>query len=227
MISSPPRPLRSILPEITSLLERTADAAFSVTLEGEIRSWNRAAERLFGYEAAEVLARTCDDVFDGRGALGTAVQADFDHVRQCVAQGHAVPDFDLAVTTRAGSRRWINVSTLVHDDPQTDRPIIIHLARDIDARKQSEEIIGRMLRLSRHLLAIADESKRPAPVTPLSDAERRILRLFADGRAPAEIARELNVTPQTLRNHLHHVNQKLGTRNRLEAVMHALQRKLI
>src|SRR6185312_7515601 len=115
-----------MLPEIAALLERTADAAFSVTLEGEIRSWNHAAERLFGYRAAEVLSRTCDEVFDGRGALGTAVQADFDHVRQCVAQGREVPDFDLAVTIKSGARRWINVSTLVHDDPQTDRPIIVH-----------------------------------------------------------------------------------------------------
>ena len=30
-----------------------------------------------------------------------------------------------------------------------------------------------------------------------------------------------------LRNHLHHINQKLRTHNRLEAVMNAIQRKLI
>lgn len=227
MITTPPQPLRSSIIDLAALLERTADAAFTVTLEGEIRSWNHAAERLFGYPAAEVLSRPCEEVFDGHGALGTLVQADFDHVRACVAQGRDVPDFDLSVTTKAGTRHWINVSTIVHEDPHTERPLIIHLARDIDARKQSEETIARMLRLSRHLLAIADDSKRPAPVTPLSEHERRILRLFADGRSPAEIARELRVTPQTLRNHLHHVNQKLGTRNRLEAVMHALQRKLI
>ena len=227
VLSSPSRPLHAPVINIAALLERTADAAFSVTLEGELQSWNRAAERLFGHAAADVLGRSCDEVFDGRGALGTLAQTDFAHVRECVAQGREVPDFDLAVTVQSGESRWINVSTLVLEDPHGGRPLIIHLARDIDARKQSEETIARMLRLSRHLLAIADESKRPAPVTPLSGHERRILRLFADGRSPAEIARDLNVTPQTLRNHLHHINQKLGTRNRLEAVMHALRRKLI
>lgn len=34
--------------EVYKLLEGTADAAFAVTLDGEICFWNRAAEVLFG-----------------------------------------------------------------------------------------------------------------------------------------------------------------------------------
>ena len=34
--------------ELFAFLERTSDAAFAVTEQGEIRSWNRSAERLFG-----------------------------------------------------------------------------------------------------------------------------------------------------------------------------------
>jgi Fe-S cluster assembly scaffold protein SufB len=41
------------------------------------------------------------------------------------------------------------------------------------------------------------------------------------------IAKALGISSQTLRNHLHHINQKLRTHNRLEAVMHALHRRLI
>jgi PAS domain S-box-containing protein len=48
--------------ELFALLERTADAAYSVTDTGEILSWNDAAERLFGYSAAEVLHRQIDEV---------------------------------------------------------------------------------------------------------------------------------------------------------------------
>jgi DNA-binding CsgD family transcriptional regulator len=47
------------------------------------------------------------------------------------------------------------------------------------------------------------------------------------GKNSAEIARTLGITLQTLRNHLHHINQKLNTHNRLEAVTHAMQRKLL
>jgi len=66
-----------------------------------------------------------------------------------------------------------------------------------------------------------------APAMPLSEQEQRVLRSFSEGRSPSDIVHELNISPQTLRNHLHHINQKLGTHNRLEAVTHAMRRKLI
>ena len=37
--------------ELFAFLEKTADAAFAVTREGQICSWNQAAERLFGYSS--------------------------------------------------------------------------------------------------------------------------------------------------------------------------------
>jgi DNA-binding CsgD family transcriptional regulator len=51
--------------------------------------------------------------------------------------------------------------------------------------------------------------------------------MFSEGKTPTSIARALTISSQTLRNHLHHINQKLRTHNRLEAVMHAIHRKLI
>jgi PAS domain-containing protein len=33
--------------------------------EGQICSWNQAAERLFGYSSADVLNRACCEVLDG------------------------------------------------------------------------------------------------------------------------------------------------------------------
>ena len=43
--------------ELFTLLEQTADATYTVTEDGEVCSWNRAAEELFGYPAGEVLGR--------------------------------------------------------------------------------------------------------------------------------------------------------------------------
>lgn len=67
----------------------------------------------------------------------------------------------------------------------------------------------------------------PTPISALSEHEKGILRLFSSGKNAAQIARNLEITPQTLRNHLHHINQKLRTHNRLEVVTHATQRKLL
>jgi DNA-binding CsgD family transcriptional regulator len=71
--------------------------------------------------------------------------------------------------------------------------------------------------VSNEFVEISDDSLRPAPVNPLSEQEHRVLRRFADGKSPVDIARELEISAQTLRNHLRHINQKLGTHNRLEA----------
>ena len=59
--------------ELFALLEGTTDAAFSVSEQGEILSWNGAAERLFGYPSSEVLGKSCFQVLHGRGVLGTQV----------------------------------------------------------------------------------------------------------------------------------------------------------
>ena len=56
--------------ELFTLLESTADAAFSVDELGMIRSWNRAAEKLFGYPSAKVLDHPCAALFQGRGPTG-------------------------------------------------------------------------------------------------------------------------------------------------------------
>ena len=213
--------------ELFAFLERTADAAFAVTREGQICSWNQAAERLFGYSSADVLNRACYEVLDGHGALGTQVCIGDCSVQQCAAQKVEIPDFDLEVKTRSGERLWVNVSTLVFEEPRRNRRLVVHLARDISRRRRSEELLAKMLEISKEMVAVGDHNNRAAPVTPLTEQEQRILRLFAKAKNSSEIARELGITLPTLRNHLHSINEKLRTHNRLEAVMHAMQRGLI
>jgi PAS domain S-box-containing protein len=216
-------------PELFALLEHTADAAYSVSRDGELRSWNAAAERLFGYPAADVLGRNIDDVLEARDVLGTdalAGGADAATRRWDDSSG-GIASFDLEVRTRAGERLWINVSTIVFDNQRTGKRLFIRLARDISKRRQREDLLSQMLDIARHVVAINDEASGHSPVEPLSIQERRILSLFARGNAPGTIARKLKISPQTLRNHLHHINRKLRTHNRLEAVTHAQRRGLL
>jgi DNA-binding CsgD family transcriptional regulator len=84
-----------------------------------------------------------------------------------------------------------------------------------------------VLTLSKELSSLGERIGKTAPVSPPSLQEIEILKMFAAGSSPAKIAKKLGISSQTLRNHLHHINQKLRTHNRLEAVMHAMQRKLI
>jgi PAS domain S-box-containing protein len=215
--------------ELFALLENTADAAYTVDIDGTISSWNRAAERLFGYEVASVLNRNVDDVLQAEDALGTeALAGGSDAAARKWDPEIGIPNFDLHVRTRAGDRLWVNVSTIVFDNRRTGQRMFIRLVRDVTGRRIREQVLDRMQEIAREMLSLTAETTTPhSPTEALSDQERRILKLFADGGNSTAIAKQLKISPQTLRNHLHHINRKLRTHNRLEAVTHAQRRGLI
>jgi len=215
--------------QLFDLLEQTTDAAYTVTDAGQICSWNRAAEQLFGYSASEVLRRNIDDVLEARDALGTrALAGGFDvPTRRTSGTSPGIENFDLDVRVSDGRRIWVNISTIVFDNHRTGRRLFVRLAHDITQRRRKEELLNQMMEVAQRMVRLAGDSSQHAPVEPLSEQERRILKLFADGSNPADIAAELAISAQTLRNHLHHINRKLRTHNRLEAVTHAQRRGLI
>ena len=88
-------------------------------------------------------------------------------------------------------------------------------------------LVQKMIGLSQQFVDLTESAVRAVPISPLSEQEVSVLRLFASGKHSVEIAKSLHIRQQALRNHLHHINQKLGTHNRLEAVMNAIHRKLI
>jgi two-component system response regulator DesR len=64
-------------------------------------------------------------------------------------------------------------------------------------------------------------------VDPLTDRERDVLRLAADGHPNAELAARLHLAEGTVRNYLSNAIAKLGARNRTDAVRLAQDRGLL
>lgn len=213
--------------ELHKLLEGTADAAIVADTDGAIRYWNRAAEMLLGHSAYGVLGRPCAELIDGQDATGNQLcRPDCTVLKSCAA-GRQIPNFDMEARTSAGTRLWVNVSILRWHDSYRRRHFCIHLMRDIGLRKETDELNRKLLDAAEQLVNLSGRRKHDATVSPLTNQEQRILRSLAQGRSPAETARRLKIAPRTLRNHLYNVNRKLGTRNRLAAVVHAMQHGLI
>jgi DNA-binding NarL/FixJ family response regulator len=65
------------------------------------------------------------------------------------------------------------------------------------------------------------------PVSALTDREREVLDLLAQGWRNRRIARELKIREVTIRTHVSHVFDKLGVASRVEATLHALRSGLV
>ena len=176
-----------------------------------------------------MLGTNIDQVFEARDALGTEALAGGLEAatRRWDGASGGIANFDLEVRARSQGRIWVNVSTIVFDNRRTGRRLFVRLARDITQRQTREELSNRLVVAARQLVSLTDDATDHTPVEPLSEQERRILKLFADGSNPTTIARTLRISAQTLRNHLHRINRKLRTHNRLEAVTHAQRRGLL
>jgi DNA-binding NarL/FixJ family response regulator len=61
----------------------------------------------------------------------------------------------------------------------------------------------------------------------LSEREREVLQLVAQGLTNKEIAYQLNITEKTARNHISHILEKLNLSRRAEAAAYAVQKKLV
>jgi two-component system NarL family response regulator len=71
----------------------------------------------------------------------------------------------------------------------------------------------------------ADRSSTPAP--RLTDRELEVLRLVARGLNNREIAKQLFISENTVKNHVRNILEKLQLHSRMEAVMYAVREKLL
>jgi DNA-binding NarL/FixJ family response regulator len=80
----------------------------------------------------------------------------------------------------------------------------------------------------------ADETPVPAPSaahrdrerSPLSQREREIVALVAQGFKNKEMAEKMFISEQTVKNHLHNIFDKLGVSDRLELALYAIHNNL-
>ena len=67
----------------------------------------------------------------------------------------------------------------------------------------------------------------PESSVKLTPREIEVINKIADGLSNKEIAQQLFIEEQTVKNHVHNILDKLQLHNRLEAVQYARQRKLL
>ena len=82
--------------------------------------------------------------------------------------------------------------------------------------------------LSEFALMIKKQDERPtAPVPRLTERELEVLKLVARGMANKDIARELFISENTVKNHVRNILEKLQLHSRMEAAMYAFREKIL
>jgi PAS domain S-box-containing protein len=122
---------------LAALVEFCSDSIISKRLDGTITSWNAAAEKMYGYAAAEVIGRSIEllvpeDRLDELRAMD-----------ERLARGERVPPLETVRLTKDGRR--IDVALTM--SPIFDRAGAVigasGIARDVSARRRAEEALRR------------------------------------------------------------------------------------
>lgn len=90
----------------------------------------------------------------------------------------------------------------------------------------SPSMASKLLTEFTNLARKADE-KQAVPSPRLTDRELEVLKLVAQGMSNREIAGELYISENTVKNHVRNILEKLHLHSRMEAVVYAVREKLL
>ncbi len=201
-------------------------AAFRVAVVAQTRVYREGLQRALAdapqlslsgavadVEAAVVLARRAplDAVLIDVGDDGTAAVRRF---------ANAAPDVRivaLAVDEHSAETLALaeaGVAGYVTRDGSLDELLATLVSVARDELRCSPRMAGALLR---RVQTLARAAEPPPPADRLTAREREILELIDAGLANKEIARRLHIELATVKNHVHHILEKLGASRRGEA----------
>jgi two-component system, NarL family, nitrate/nitrite response regulator NarL len=119
---------------------------------------------------------------------------------------------------------------------QTATELLIKSIRKVNAGEiwldshTTAEVIRRFVSADDPPIGPPIQSPGPAPRererSPLSQREREIVALVAQGFKNKEMAEKMFISEQTVKNHLHNIFDKLGVSDRLELALYAIHNNL-
>jgi PAS domain S-box-containing protein len=139
---------------LAAIVEFSDDVIVSKNLDGIITSWNPAAERMFGWTAAEAIGRHITLIIPDERL------AEENEVLARIRRGERVDHFDTVRMTKA--RQLIEVSITVSPVRDSTGRIVgaSKIARDITERRRVEEERTRLLASERLARAAAEAANR-------------------------------------------------------------------
>ena len=145
-------------------------------------------------------------------------------LKECVALAEAVNHYedetDLFEAIKAGASGYLLKEIPTDDVADAVRAVASGQSRI--SPTMASKLITEFAAISRR-----SEGAEQFPAARLTDREMQVLRLVAKGLPNREIARELYISENTVKNHIRNILDKLHLHSRMEAVVYAVREKLL
>ena len=218
------------MPTLEDILYHTVDGVFAVDATQRIIFWDPGCEELFDRSSQWVLGRPCYDVICGKNRVTDAQFCTPDCPVAALASGGKAPNH-FSIKTTDGSGMPINLSVNIILVPSLckKRWIVTHLLH----RFANQDVLTAMdsvlstKKLNKTASLAANMGQCQHSADRLSPRETEVLQLLAEGLNSVLISKRLAVSNVTIRNHIQHIQNKLGVHSQAEAVSYAYRHNLV
>jgi NarL family two-component system response regulator LiaR len=215
LTSAEPRPIRVLIVDDHGVVREGLRAYLElepdIQVVGEAKDGLEAVRRAAELEPDVVLMDLVMPNMDGVDATSRIKQQQ--PATHVIILTSFLDDERVVPAIRAGA-----TSYLLKDVAATDLARAIRGARAGQAQLHPE--------VARRLMQQVTTPRKPDAGAQLTDREREVLRLLADGRSNKEIARSLVVSERTVKGHVSNILGKLGLQDRTQAALFAVRNGL-
>ncbi len=141
---------------LAAIVESSDDAIIGQSLDGIVTSWNKGAERIFGYDASEVLGKPISLL------AWPENEDDMSQLIEAIRRGERIDHYETVRRHKNGRQIFVSLTLSGILDSEGKVIGISKISRDISTRKAAEETLSRQT----HLL---DQVYEPIMVRTLDD----------------------------------------------------------
>ena len=127
---------------------------------------------------------------------------------------------DLYEAVKAGASGYLLKEISIDEVAEAVRAV--HAGQSLITPSMASKLLTEFAAMARK-----DEEKEQSAAPKLTEREMEVLTLVAQGLGNREIARELFISENTVKNHVRNILEKLHLHSRMEAVVYAVRERLL
>lgn len=220
------------MPTFGELLYQAVDGSFAIDSNQRIIYWDPGCEELLGYSEHWVLGRPCCDVLNWCKPTSDTSFCQRNCYVAGMCDGKVSGNKTFLVKARDKNDQPLALSVSIVLVPATckDNWHVMHLLHrsvfpDVLTviETSNHKSSGRKSSFSFNAAAV----KADKPASRLTSRELEVLALLSEGITGSTISKRLNISNATVRNHIQHIQCKLGVHSKTEAVAYAYRHNFL